>query len=140
MSDVFEVSYVFHGNDVGRLQTVTVDIKQIHSVDIVSIGIEIYILYIFNKIFVYIKKEIVNFGMKRLPQCSYTHVKVIQGTNDSECSVLSDIPVNSRMVFLVCKIFFVLKSSVTCATTRKMKYQVTIIMHLLNYTSVAGHM
>jgi len=25
MSDVFEVSYVFHRNDVGRLQTVTVD-------------------------------------------------------------------------------------------------------------------
>jgi hypothetical protein len=49
MSDVFEVSYVFHGNDVGRLQTVTVDIKRIHSVDIVSIRIEIYILYIFNK-------------------------------------------------------------------------------------------
>jgi len=41
MSDVFEVSYVFHRNDVGRLQTVTVDINRIHSVDIVSIGIEI---------------------------------------------------------------------------------------------------
>jgi hypothetical protein len=41
MSDVFEVSYVFHRNDVDRLQTVTVDIKQIHSVDIVSIGIDI---------------------------------------------------------------------------------------------------
>ena len=40
-SDVFEVSYVFHHNDVGRLQTVTVDIKRIHSVDIISIGIEI---------------------------------------------------------------------------------------------------
>ena len=111
--------------------------------DIVSIGIEIYISYIFNKIFVYIKKEIVNFGMKhlpRLPQCSYAHVKVIQGTNNSECYVLSDIPVNIRMVSLVCKIFLVLKSSVTCATTRKMKYQVTIITHLLNYISVAGHM
>ena len=43
MSDVLEVSYVFHRNDVGRLQTVTVDIKRIHSVDIVSIGIENYI-------------------------------------------------------------------------------------------------
>jgi hypothetical protein len=29
MSDVFAVSYVFHHNDVGRLQTVTVDIKRI---------------------------------------------------------------------------------------------------------------
>ena len=44
MSDVVEVSYVFHRNDVGRLQTVTVDIKLIHSVDIVSIGKEIYII------------------------------------------------------------------------------------------------
>ena len=50
--DVFEVSYVFHRNDVGRLQTVTVDIKQIHSVDVVSIGIEIYILFFLSKIFV----------------------------------------------------------------------------------------
>jgi len=41
MSDVFEVSYVFHRNDVGRFQTVTEDIKRINSVDIVSIGIEI---------------------------------------------------------------------------------------------------
>ena len=31
------LEYVFHRNDVGRLQTVTVDIKRIHSVDIVSI-------------------------------------------------------------------------------------------------------
>ena len=38
MSDVFEVSYVFHRNDVGRLQTVTVDIKRNHSMDILSIG------------------------------------------------------------------------------------------------------
>jgi hypothetical protein len=37
MADVFEVSYVFHRNDVGRLQTVTVDIKRIHSVDIVKL-------------------------------------------------------------------------------------------------------
>jgi hypothetical protein len=37
-----------HRIDVGRLQTVTVDIKRIHSVDIVSIGIEIYILYFLN--------------------------------------------------------------------------------------------
>jgi len=36
-----QVSYVFYRNDVGRLQTVTIDIKRIHSVDIVSIGIEI---------------------------------------------------------------------------------------------------
>jgi len=43
MCDVFEVSYVFHRDDVGRLQTVTVDIKRIHSLYIVSIGIEIYI-------------------------------------------------------------------------------------------------
>jgi len=48
MCDVFEVSYVFHRDDVGRLQTVTVDIKRIHSLDIVSIGIEIYIFL--NKI------------------------------------------------------------------------------------------
>jgi hypothetical protein len=48
MSDVFEVSYVFH-NDVGRLQTVTVEIIRIHSADIVSIGIEIYISYFLNK-------------------------------------------------------------------------------------------
>ena len=41
MSDVFEVSYVFHRNDVDRLQTVTLDIKRIRSVDIVFIGIEI---------------------------------------------------------------------------------------------------
>jgi len=41
MSDVFEVSYVCRRNDVSRLQTVTVDIKRLHSVDIVSIGIEI---------------------------------------------------------------------------------------------------
>jgi hypothetical protein len=41
MADVFEVSYVFHRNDVSLLQTVTVDIKRIHSVDVVSIGIEI---------------------------------------------------------------------------------------------------
>jgi len=27
--DVFEVSYFFHRNDVGRLQTVNVDIKKI---------------------------------------------------------------------------------------------------------------
>ena len=40
MSDVFEVSYVFHHNDVCRPQTVTVDIKRIH-----------YILYFLNKIF-----------------------------------------------------------------------------------------
>jgi hypothetical protein len=40
-----EVSYVFHRNNVDRLQTITVDIKRIHSVDIVSIGIEIYIIY-----------------------------------------------------------------------------------------------
>ena len=40
-----EVIYVFHRNDVDRLQTITVDIKRIHSVDIVSIGIEIYIIY-----------------------------------------------------------------------------------------------
>jgi hypothetical protein len=26
--DILEVSYVFHRNDVGRLQTVTVDIKE----------------------------------------------------------------------------------------------------------------
>ena len=37
MSDVFEVSYIFHRNDVGSLQTVTVDIKRIHSVDIVAL-------------------------------------------------------------------------------------------------------
>jgi hypothetical protein len=43
MSDVFEVSFVFHRNDVGRHQTVTVHIEQIHSVDIVSIGTEIII-------------------------------------------------------------------------------------------------
>ena len=36
------MSYVFHRNDVGWLQIVTVDIKRIHFVDIVSIGIEIY--------------------------------------------------------------------------------------------------
>jgi len=42
MSDVFAFNYAFHRNDVGRLQTVTVDIKRIHSVDIVPIGIEIY--------------------------------------------------------------------------------------------------
>ena len=42
-----EVSYVFHRNDVDTLQTITVDIKRIHSVDIVSIGIEIYIIYFF---------------------------------------------------------------------------------------------
>jgi hypothetical protein len=45
-----EVSDVFHRNDVDRLKTVTVDIKRIHSVDIVSIGIEIYIIYFFDKI------------------------------------------------------------------------------------------
>jgi hypothetical protein len=52
MSDVFKVSYVFHRHDVGRLQMVPVDFKRIHSVDIVSLGIEIYILYFLNKIFV----------------------------------------------------------------------------------------
>jgi len=31
-------------------RTVTVDIKRIHSVDIVSIDTEIYILYVLNKI------------------------------------------------------------------------------------------
>jgi hypothetical protein len=69
MSDVFEVSNVFHRNDVGKLQTVTVDIKRIHSADIASIGIEIYILYFLNK------KNPVNFGMRQphLPQCSYGH-------------------------------------------------------------------
>jgi hypothetical protein len=46
-----EVSYVFHRNDIDRLQTITVDIKRIHSVDIVSIGIGIYIIYFKNKIF-----------------------------------------------------------------------------------------
>jgi hypothetical protein len=40
MSDVFEVSYIFHRNDVGSLQTVTVDIKRIHSVDIVALCFE----------------------------------------------------------------------------------------------------
>jgi hypothetical protein len=35
MSDVFEFNYAFHRNDIGRLKTVTVDIKRIHSVDIV---------------------------------------------------------------------------------------------------------
>ena len=48
ISDVFGVSYVIQRNDVDRLQTMTVDIKRIHSVDIVSIGIEIYILYVSN--------------------------------------------------------------------------------------------
>ena len=60
MSDVLEVSYVFHRNDVGRLQTVTVDIKR-----------ELYLL---NKIWVL--KKIINFGMRHLPhlpQCSYGH-------------------------------------------------------------------
>ena len=59
MSVVFEVSFVFHRNDVGRHQTVTVHIEQIHSVDIVSIGTEIiiYIVYFFNKIFGYLKKS-----------------------------------------------------------------------------------
>jgi hypothetical protein len=32
-----EVSYVFHRNDVDTLQTITVDIKRIHSVDIGTI-------------------------------------------------------------------------------------------------------
>jgi hypothetical protein len=45
-------------HDVGRLKTVTVDIKRIHSVDIVPIGIKIYSLYILNKIFVYKKSSI----------------------------------------------------------------------------------
>jgi hypothetical protein len=63
MSDVFEVSYVFHCNDVGRLWMVTVDIKRIHSVDIVSLGIEIYILYFLNKIFVYKKSSISLWGI-----------------------------------------------------------------------------
>jgi hypothetical protein len=58
MSDVFEFNYAFHRNDVGRLKTVTVDIKRIHSVDIVTIGIKIYSLYILNKIFVYKKSSI----------------------------------------------------------------------------------
>jgi hypothetical protein len=58
MSDVFEFNYAFHRNDVGRLKTVTVDIKRIHSVDIVPIGIKIYSLYILNKIFVYKKSSI----------------------------------------------------------------------------------
>ena len=40
MSDVFEVSYIFHRNDVGSLQTVIVDIKRIHSVDIVALCFE----------------------------------------------------------------------------------------------------
>ena len=48
ISDVFRVSYVIQRNDVDRLQTMTVDIKRIPSVDIVSIGIEIYILYVSN--------------------------------------------------------------------------------------------
>jgi hypothetical protein len=43
----------------GRLQTVNVDIKRIHSVDIVPIGIKIYSLYILNKIFVYKKSSII---------------------------------------------------------------------------------
>jgi hypothetical protein len=51
VSSKAEVSYFFHRNDVDRLQTITVDIKRIHSVDIVSIGIEIYIIYFSNKIF-----------------------------------------------------------------------------------------
>ena len=34
------------------IATISVDIKRIHSVDIVSIGIEIYISYFLNKIFV----------------------------------------------------------------------------------------
>jgi hypothetical protein len=58
MSDVFEFNYALHRNDVGRLKTVTVDIKRIHSVDIVPIGIKIYSLYILNKIFVYKKSSI----------------------------------------------------------------------------------
>ena len=107
MSDVFEVSYVFHRNYVGRLQTVTVDIKQIHSVDIVS-------LYLLNKIFELKKTDnTVNFGMRcqnrkikkkyvdcltyksivwplssyenqsnanskiNLPQCSYNHGRIV---------------------------------------------------------------
>jgi hypothetical protein len=45
VSSKAEVIYVFHRNDVDRLQTITVDIKRIHSVDMVSIGIEIYIIY-----------------------------------------------------------------------------------------------
>ena len=40
-----EVSYVCHRNDVDRLQMITVDIKRIHSVDIHSIEIEIYIIH-----------------------------------------------------------------------------------------------
>ena len=45
VSSKAQVSYVFHRNDFDRLQTITVDIKRIHSVDIVSIGIEIYVIY-----------------------------------------------------------------------------------------------
>jgi hypothetical protein len=37
VSSKAKVSYVFHRNDIDRLQTITVDIKRIHSVDIVSI-------------------------------------------------------------------------------------------------------
>jgi hypothetical protein len=73
-----EVSYVFHRNDVDTLQTITVDIKRIHSVDIVSIGIEIYIIYFRDKIFAWIFFFLnFNFGMRHLPylpQCSYGHV------------------------------------------------------------------
>ena len=63
MSDVFEFNYAFHRNDIGRLKTVTVDIKRIHSVDIVPIGIKIYSLYILNKIFVYKKSSISVWGI-----------------------------------------------------------------------------
>jgi transposase len=49
MSDVFEFNYAFHRNDVGRLKTVTVDIKRIHSVDIVPIGIKNNIIFSMKK-------------------------------------------------------------------------------------------
>jgi len=40
-------------SDMSFIATMSVDFKlKIHSVDIVSIGIEIYIIYILNKIFV----------------------------------------------------------------------------------------
>ena len=54
------------------MSDVTVDIKRIHSVDIVSIGIEIYIIYSFKRNLCIQKNRQSRYNnMRHLPQCSY---------------------------------------------------------------------
>jgi hypothetical protein len=71
------------------LKTVTVDIKRIHSVDIVSIGTEIYQKNL----------KIVNFGMRHLPQCSYDRGCILFALNSTDAS-MEEWPTSSETTII----------------------------------------